>query len=106
MDPYYDPQKIEPKWQADWEQNGVYRAESAESNSPKPKYYCLNYFPYPSGDGLHVGHLFRDPGHGRCPDGFHQLDGALRTDSPALTASGAFGHIVLERSSIVPIVIT
>jgi hypothetical protein len=35
-----------------------------------------------------------------------KLDGFLRTDSPALTASGAFGHIVLERSSIVPIVIT
>jgi hypothetical protein len=35
-----------------------------------------------------------------------KLDGFLGTDSPALAASGAFGHIVLERSSIVPIVIT
>jgi hypothetical protein len=35
-----------------------------------------------------------------------KLDGTFRTDSPALTASGALGHIVLERSSIVPIVIT
>ncbi|HKJ26319.1 MAG TPA: class I tRNA ligase family protein, partial [Anaerolineales bacterium] len=53
MDPQYDPQTIEPKWQADWEQQGVY---AAENHSDKPKYYCLNYFPYPSGDGLHVGH--------------------------------------------------
>jgi hypothetical protein len=35
-----------------------------------------------------------------------KLDGFLGTDSPALAASGAFGHIVLQRSSIVPIVIT
>ena len=35
-----------------------------------------------------------------------KLDGFLRTDSPALTASGALGHIVLEGSSIDPIVIT
>jgi len=53
MDPYYDPQIIEPKWQADWERQGVYQARQT---SDKPKYYCLNFFPYPSGDGLHVGH--------------------------------------------------
>jgi hypothetical protein len=35
-----------------------------------------------------------------------KLDGFLRTDSPALTASGALGHVVLERSAIVLIVIT
>ena len=35
-----------------------------------------------------------------------KLDRFLRTDSPALTASGAFGHVVLERSSIDPIVVT
>jgi leucyl-tRNA synthetase len=53
MDPYYDPQTIEPKWQDVWEQQAVY---AAEEHSAKPKYYCLNFFPYPSGDGLHVGH--------------------------------------------------
>jgi hypothetical protein len=35
-----------------------------------------------------------------------KLDGTFRTDAPALTASGAFGHIVLERSPIVPIAIS
>ena len=53
MDPNYDPQTIEPKWQTAWEQQGTY---AAEEDTSKPKYYCLNFFPYPSGDGLHVGH--------------------------------------------------
>lgn len=51
--PEYRPQEIEPKWQALWEQAGLYQALEG---SDKPKYYCLDFFPYPSGDGLHVGH--------------------------------------------------
>ena len=53
MDPYYDPKTIEPKWQAAWEAQGVY---AAQDHSHKPKFYGLNFFPYPSGEGLHVGH--------------------------------------------------
>ncbi len=49
----YNPLKIEPRWQKYWEKNGFYRAEDF---SKKPKYYVLVEFPYPSGDGLHVGH--------------------------------------------------
>lgn len=49
----YDPKEIEQKWQKEWEKTGVYHAED---NSSKPKYYTLIEFPYPSGDGLHVGH--------------------------------------------------
>ncbi len=50
----YDHKKIERKWQKFWEDNKFYRAEDG---SPKEKYYCLIEFPYPSGDGLHVGHV-------------------------------------------------
>ncbi len=50
----YNYQKIEKKWQKEWSESGIYEAEDFSS---KPKYYCLIEFPYPSGAGLHVGHL-------------------------------------------------
>jgi leucyl-tRNA synthetase len=45
--------KIEKKWQDFWEKEGVFKADN---NSDKPKFFCLDMFPYPSGEGLHVGH--------------------------------------------------
>ncbi len=44
----YEPSRIEPKWQAYWEKHATFRAEIDTS---KPKYYVLDMFPYPSGDG-------------------------------------------------------
>lgn len=52
----YDPQTIEPKWQQAWGDHGVFRTPDGAVLSQKPKYYILDMFPYPSGDGLHVGH--------------------------------------------------
>src|SRR3989344_4222827 len=50
----YDHKTIEKKWQDAWEKEGAFRAED---KSGKPKQYLLIEFPYPSGDGLHVGNI-------------------------------------------------
>ena len=50
----YDFTSIEKKWQAYWEANKTFKVNDFESG--KPKFYCLDMFPYPSGAGLHVGH--------------------------------------------------
>ncbi|HUM82408.1 MAG TPA: leucine--tRNA ligase [Lachnospiraceae bacterium] len=50
----YDYREIEAKWQKKWEDAGIFRAED---NSTKPKFYGLVEFPYPSGAGMHVGHI-------------------------------------------------
>ncbi len=53
MQDRYDPQAIEAKWQKTWADAHCFEAESGEG---KPKYFALIEFPYPSGQGLHVGH--------------------------------------------------
>ena len=49
----YDFREIEKKWQKYWEENKTFHAEIDHA---KPKFYCLDFFPYPSSEGLHVGH--------------------------------------------------
>lgn len=46
--------EIESKWQQEWEKQQAFKADA---QSTKPKYYALDMFPYPSGSGLHVGHM-------------------------------------------------
>src|SRR2546425_5194836 len=50
----YDHRTVEAKWQAYWEEHGTFRVRE---DPARPKFYCLDMFPYPSGSGLHVGHL-------------------------------------------------
>ncbi len=57
MSASYTFREIEPKWQARWEEHGAFRAANpGEPGSNRPKFYVLDFFPYPSGAGLHVGH--------------------------------------------------
>jgi leucyl-tRNA synthetase len=49
----YNFNEIEEKWQKFWDENKTFKVKTDHS---KPKYYCLDFFPYPSAEGLHVGH--------------------------------------------------
>lgn len=51
----YNPKDIEPKWQKAWADQDLYKA--VDFDEKRPKYVMLTEFPYPSGDGLHMGHI-------------------------------------------------
>lgn len=50
----YDPKTVEPRWQRRWETEGAFEAVDGDA---RPKRFVLDMFPYPSGDGLHLGHV-------------------------------------------------
>ena len=71
MDERYDPSRVEAKWQRRWQEQ---RTNVVDVRSAPRPYYTLMMFPYPSAEGLHVGHAFAFPGvdiHGR----FRRLQG-------------------------------
>ena len=49
----YNPQAAEPRWQAAWSEAGIFRTSN---DDPRPRYYVLEMFPYPSGR-IHIGHV-------------------------------------------------
>jgi leucyl-tRNA synthetase len=53
----YNPREIAPKWQRRWEEDGLYRTDLTLAGG-RPKFYNLMEFPYPSAEGLHVGHVY------------------------------------------------
>jgi len=71
MDERYDPAAVEAKWQRRWREGETHQVDLSRAARP---YYTLMMFPYPSAEGLHVGHAFAFPGvdiHGR----FRRLQG-------------------------------
>lgn len=76
----YDPHAIEEKWQKAWDDAHAFRTPTDLATlKTKPKFYVLDMFPYPSGDGLHVGH----------PEGYTATDVVARLKR-------ATGHWVLH----------
>lgn len=53
----YNPQEIEPKWQQRWQESGLYTTDLTLTDG-RPKFYNLMEFPYPSAEGLHIGHTY------------------------------------------------
>ncbi len=70
MDEHYHPEGIEPKWQQCWAEQQLYRTREDPS---RPKFYCLEMFPYPSGD-VHVGHV-RNYSIGDAVARYHRMRG-------------------------------
>ena len=51
----FNHKEIEPKWQKYWDEHKTFKTDCYDDS--KPKYYCVDMFPYPSGNGLHVGQM-------------------------------------------------
>jgi leucyl-tRNA synthetase len=54
--PPYDPVAVEDKWRQHWAETALYRTPEYRAGDDRAKFYCLEFFPYPSGNGLSVGH--------------------------------------------------
>lgn len=98
----YNPKEIEPKWQAKWAADKIYEATE---DSAKPKRYVLEYFPYPSGAAMHVGHV-RNYAIGDVVSRFYRMQGEnvlhpMGWDSFGLPAENyAIKHNISPRQAI------
>ena len=88
---HYDHKTLETKWQKRWEEQGIYRLDAGGG---RPKYYCLEMFPYPSGR-CHMGHV-RNYSIGDVVARFKRMNGLERAPSHGLgrlrPAGGERGH--------------
>jgi leucyl-tRNA synthetase len=98
----YNPKDIEPKWQAAWAESKIYEATE---DTAKPKRYVLEYFPYPSGAAMHVGHV-RNYAIGDVVSRFYRMQGEnvlhpMGWDSFGLPAENyAIKHNISPRQAI------
>ena len=95
MSERYDPSQVESKWQERWEKQGAHQVDLDGAERP---FFNLMMYPYPSGEGLHVGNVYAFTGadiHGR----FRKLQGLDVFEPIGFDAFGIHSRLSNRRST-------